>query len=100
MSKEEDEDEKDDTLEMKEMKNLVRRLGLREKEIHDTFVINEEKLKALMSNQEKGKLMAGDLVVFKDKADDIVGVELDSFIVYLINNQKKSKNGMVIKVNV
>ena len=44
--------------------------------------------------------MAGDLVVFKDKADDIVGVELDSFIVYLINNQKKSKNGMVITVYV
>ena len=44
-----------------------------------------------MSNQENVKLVAGDLVVFKDKADDIVGIELDSFIAYLINNQKKSK---------
>ena len=86
MSKEEDDEDKNETQEVKEMKNLVRRLGLREKEIHDTFVINEEKLKQLMSNKEKLKLLAGDLVVFKDKADDIIGVELDSYITYLVNN--------------
>jgi len=32
-----------------------------------------------------------DLIVFKDKADDIVGVELDSFIEFLINNTHRSK---------
>lgn len=58
----------------------MRRLGLREKEIHDAFIINEEKIKGLMSNQEKQVLYAADLIVFKDKAEDIIGVELESFI--------------------
>ncbi len=91
MSKEEEEEEKKESQEVKEMKNLVRRLGLREKEIHDMWVLNEGKLLELMSNKEKGKLLAGDLIVFKDKADDIVGVELDSYIAYLVNKQKNSK---------
>ncbi len=90
-SVEEDDEEKKINEEEKEIRNLVRRLGLREKEIHDTFMINEEKLKSLMSDKEKTKLLAVDLVVFKDKADDIIGIELDSFITFLINNQNKSK---------
>jgi len=70
---------------------MVRRLGLREKEIHDTFIINEEKLRLLMSDQEKQTLKVSDLIVFKDKADDIIGIELDSFIEFLINNTHRSK---------
>ena len=68
-----------------ELRSLVRRLGLREKEIHDTFVINEDKIKTLMSNQSKQTLLAADLIVFQDKANDIIGIELDSFIQFLIN---------------
>lgn len=56
---------------------MVRRLGLREKEIHDTFIINEDKLRALMTDQAKQTLLAADLIVFQDKANDIVGIELD-----------------------
>lgn len=66
-----------------ELRSLVRRLGLREKEIHDTFVINEDKIKTLMSNQSKQTLLAADLIVFQDKANDIIGIELDSFIQFL-----------------
>lgn len=45
----EDEDEQMSNEEL-EYRRLVRRLGLREKEIHDTFIINEDKIRALMSN--------------------------------------------------
>lgn len=34
-------------------------------------------------------LKASDLIVFKDKADDIIGVELDSYIQYLISNSSQ-----------
>lgn len=70
----------------KELRNIVRRLGLKEKELHDVFIINEEKLIALMTDTERQILHAGDLVIFKDKADDIIGIELDSFIKYLIDS--------------
>lgn len=59
--------------------------------MHDAFIVNEDKLKELMSDVEKQTLLVNDLIVFKKKADDIVGFELDSFIEYLINNTDKSK---------
>ena len=74
------------------MKKLVRRLGLREKEINDSFIVNEQKIQALMTDKEKMKLSVADLIVFKDKAEDLIGIELESFIQYLINNQDKSKH--------
>eukprot|EP00347_Sterkiella_histriomuscorum_P016688 403352238 len=90
----EEEEGKQDSLEFQELKaykQLVRRLGLREKEIHDTFVINEDKIQALMSDQDKMTLKASDLIVFKDKADDIIGIELDSYIQFLINDPTQKK---------
>ena len=91
MALEESDDDKDLADEQKELRVIVRRLGMKEKELHDTFVLNEDKIKLLMSDQENLKLYAGDLIVFKDKADDIIGVELDNFIQFLINNTNKSK---------
>lgn len=43
---------------------------------------------------DKLQLKACDLVVFKDKAEDIIGVELESYIQFLINNTHKSKLSM------
>lgn len=72
------------------MRNLVRRLGLREKEIHDQFIINEDKIKGLMTDKEKMSLHTADLVIFKGKAEDIIGVELDSFVQFMIGSANKS----------
>ncbi|CDW77792.1 UNKNOWN [Stylonychia lemnae] len=96
---EEDEDSSNQDKEVQEYRQMVRRLGLREKEIHDTFIINEDKIRALMSDQEKQILKVSDLIIFKDKADDIIGVELDSYIEFLINHtlQKKAKRQFSFK---
>jgi hypothetical protein len=44
-----------------------------------------------MSNHESLRLLVGDLIVFKDKATDILGVELDKFIAFFVEKVNLSK---------
>ena len=78
---------------------MVRRLGLREREILDTFVTNEKKLIELLKNDKDNnqKLKVADLVIFKDRAGDIMGIELESFTQYLIDYSLKSKIIIYVK---
>ena len=46
---------------------------MKERELLDTFIQNEDKIKMLMPDQERMRLPAQDLFVFKNKLDDIIG---------------------------
>ena len=85
--------------ENKDLYVIVKYLTAKEMEILRSFIENQEAIKALFTKKEEPEQLfvkAADLVAFTDKASDIIGCEMDTFVEFMASVQFVSKSNNII----